>query len=161
MNIRTVALISMPAVLVTAGGISTAAQSAEAYLCGKDNAVYVEQHELEELKRTNACIAAYYGLKVKQPVAKQPEAASKIIKPRSKTERPRTIARKQSPEKSSPAFSSLAKKSISDANELPKRHRRVARHTAPKARTAPGTDFRNVRIINAQNPEDGWYRHTN
>ena len=45
------------------------ARAAEAYLCGPDRIVYVAVEDLEAKKRSDPCIAAYFGLKI-EPAAK-------------------------------------------------------------------------------------------
>ena len=119
---------------------SDSARADEAYLCGPDTVVYVKPAELEHKKKTDACVASYFGLKVepqpvvaRQPSVAKPAAAEKILAMK-------TIS---SPEKTDPV-------------------------TVPVERTAelapsvpsPGTDYRNVKVINASSPSEQWFKHT-
>ena len=55
--------------VVSATGVALTAVPApsradEAYLCAPDKVVYVSTADLPKLKRTDPCIAAYYGLRL-------------------------------------------------------------------------------------------------
>jgi hypothetical protein len=127
-------------------GFTSPVLADEAYLCGPDKVVYVAVADLEMKKRTDPCIAAYYGLKVEAPQQPQPVAAVAPVKSAAKS--PAKVARAEL-------------KPLSDA-EVPDRVtnklERQASLEAPRA--MPGTDYRNVKILNAASPEDAWFRHT-
>ena len=135
-------------VLVSLAGIMGSpglARADDAYLCGPDKVVYVNAADLEAKKHSDPCIAAYYGITLTEPV----KAQSKTLE----------VQPKAAVSKS--AFEKITLKT-SDVSEVPGRVRRHVQRDAllapPKA--APGTDFRNVRVINAITGEEQWYRHT-
>jgi len=117
----------------------------EAFLCGTDRVVYVKPGELEELKRTDPCIAGYFGLTVNPP-----------------------LPAKSAPGDAANAPSLDFKKTLGGPEDQANAARpgpwRVAqagvtaKHRAPPV-ASPGTDFRNVRLINAEPGSDNWYRH--
>jgi hypothetical protein len=120
----------------------------EAYLCGPDKVVYVAVEDLEMRKRTDPCIAAYYGLKVEAAAAVEvtPVAATAPEKLTKTALSKTTVA---------------GLKPLSDA-EIPDR---VSKRTERQAsldppRPTPGTDYRNIKILNAASTDDAWYRHT-
>ncbi|MGQ0458003.1 MAG: hypothetical protein ACT4OU_13205 [Hyphomicrobium sp.] len=131
------------------------ARAAEGYVCGPDTIVYVEANELEHKKRTDPCIAGYFGLKIEppaaapappaRPVANSP--AKTIAEPSAKPAEPARIVAAPRPPAPVPA------KTI--AAPQPRAERVAA--LAPKP--APETDFRNVRILNAKSAQAAWYRH--
>lgn len=137
------------AVTVSAAALSFSAipvRADEAYLCGPDKVVYVAVEDLEMRKRTDACIAAYYGLKADAAVEVTPVAA---------------IAREKRDKTASSNTVVAGLKPLSDA-EIPdsvsKRPERQASLDPPRA--MPGTDYRNIKILNAASDGDAWYRHT-
>ena len=137
------------AVTASAAAMSLSAipvRADEAYLCGPDKVVYVAVEDLEMRKRTDPCIAAYFGLKVDAAVEITPVAATTSAK-REKTALSKTAA--------------AGLKPLSDA-EIPdrvsKNPERQAALDPPRA--TPGTDYRNIKILNAVSTDDGWYRHT-
>lgn len=126
--------------LIGAGEI---ARADEAYLCGPDKLVYVKAAELELKKKTDPCVAAYYGLTIDGPetadVAPAREAASS-----GKTDKPASLAMKTSVDVEPPA---------------PSKSQNVRHAALEPARAAPGTDYRNVRVINAASAADQWFYH--
>lgn len=124
----------------------------EAYLCGPDSVIYVSVADLPKMKRTNACIAAYYGLKVE---ASEQQPANKRSLPVS---RPSTMAanvQRKNPE------AHAALKPLVEPEALVRDVAIEARQASlVRPLTAPGTDFRNVKIINATSDEDAVFRHT-
>ena len=124
------------------------ARADEAFLCGTDRVVYVKPGELEALKRTDPCIASYFGITL------QPSAAS-----------PATVAAPGSSPVPPVQFKTLDDPEAQASNAAPRRLQLAqvgavasVHRTPPVA--APGTDFRNVRLINGGPGSDGWYRHT-
>jgi hypothetical protein len=137
------------AVTVSAAALSFSTipvRADEAYLCGPDKVVYVAVENLELKKRTDPCIAAYYGLKVDASV----EVGSAAVSAPEKLEK--TASSKS-------VVAGL--KPLSDA-EIPdpvsKKLERQASLEPPRA--TPGTDYRNIKILNAASSDDAWYRHT-
>lgn len=124
------------------------AMAAEAYLCGTDNVVYVELDKLEEMKRTDPCIASYYGLKVAAPRPASPPAAP-IAK----------HAKKDAPQRRA-AVQLRPRIVADDASPAPIRVRKEPERAGPKPEVvaAPGTDYRNVHVINAASPEGKWLK---
>lgn len=129
-------------------GVTTAgtpsARADEAYLCGPDKVVYVAVKDLEEKKRTDPCIAAYYGLKVEAPAAQTAVAPAPADKPAAAAARPRAADLK----------------ALSDS-EVPERVARAERRHAALdlPRAMPGTDYRRVRVLNAAEPASAFYYH--
>lgn len=120
------------------------ARADEAFLCGPDTVVYVKAGELEERKRTDPCIAAYYGLKVEQPAsARVPVDRIGVATPG------------KSPETGPVPFKTLDAPETSE--RLSHAPERSAQLMPPAA--SPGTDFRNVRVINAASQDAQWFRH--
>lgn len=127
-------------VCAAAGAVGTA-RADEAYLCGPDKIVYVKTEELEFKKRTDPCIASYYGLKV-EDAADTPAAES------GKT--PKTTVGKTAP-------AITLKKSV--ALEKPVKEAPQQQAALQPAAAAPGTDYRHVRVINAASQDEGWFYH--
>ena len=139
-NARIPIILSAAAVVAA----TPVARADEAYLCGPDKVVYVKADELEAKKHSDPCIAGYYGLTVEQP--KQSEKSNVVAVPE-------PIARSE--DHAPVEFKSLT------ASEVPEHKRqrfdRTALVTAPVA--SPGTDYRNVRVINAGPDDAQWFRH--
>jgi hypothetical protein len=117
----------------------------EAYLCGPDTVVYVSSEELEHKKKTDKCIAAYYGLTVSDDTSRR---SGMPVEPS-----------KSAPEKATPR-PSIELKSLSEPDHSVRSRagfERSASLVPPSA--APGTDFRNVRIINAGSGDGQWFKH--
>jgi hypothetical protein len=141
------ASIGIPVIFVSSflGLAAPGVRADEAYLCGSDTVVYVKIEELEHKKKTDTCIAAYYGL----TVADDASGPSGII-----TE-PSTIV----PEKAK-ARPTIELKSLTEPDHNVRRRETFERSASlmpPSA--APGTDFRNVRVINAGTGESQWFKH--
>lgn len=137
---------SLAALAIAAAGVSAtpAAFADEAFLCGTDRVVYVKPGELEELKRTDPCIAGYFGLTVSAPPGEPATSAAAT---------PPTLDFKKSlggPDDQASA-TGPAPWRFAQAGA-------TAKHRAPPV-ASPGTDFRNVRLINAESGSDSWYRH--
>lgn len=130
-------------VALVASSSAAPASAAEAFLCGPDNVVYVEAADLPEKKKTDPCIAAYFGLKVeaKTPTPAKPKIAAKSVRARPAEVLPLKAA---------------AVETGSARTETIRQARLLA---ATPAVTAPGTDYRNVRIINARPGEPDIFVH--
>ena len=121
------------------------ARADEAYLCGPDTVVYVSSMELEHKKKTDKCIAAYYGLTVADDASGQ---SGTPVEP-SKSAPAKAIARP-----------TIELRSLSEPEHSVRSRavfERSASLMAPAA--SPGTDFRNVRIINAGSGDGQWFKH--
>lgn len=131
-------------IVVSAAVLTSAAHGAraeEAYLCGPDKLVYVKVADLEFKKKTDPCIAAYYGLSVE---VQAPGAAAAGAK---------TAA------KSDPSPNVVMKSSVGEDHAAPRAAKNTRQAALQPAHTAPGTDYRNVRVINAASSEDQWFYH--
>lgn len=124
------------------------ARADEAYVCDAGRVVYVKPGELEAMKRWDPCIAGYYGLTVSQPASGS--SAGAIGAP--------TVEFKTLDMSSDISGGKQASGSKPSALRMAQAGPIVVHHRAPPA-AAPGTDFRNVRLINGGHDSDGWYRH--
>ncbi len=124
------------------GGATGVARADDAYVCGPDKIVYVAVEDLEAKKRSDPCIAAYYGLTVDTVIKTAAEAT-----PQAAASAPTTI---------------LAELKTLTASDVPERVRasreQHALLVAPHA--APGTDYRNIRVLNASSPDSMWFLHS-
>ncbi len=138
--------VSVAAALASAKAAPALAD--EAYLCGPDRVVYVAAADLEAKKKTDPCIASYYGLKISEPaiapLAEVKKDVERVLAP------PALVVDVAEQLKVLPRDEPLAPASP--------RAERQAYLEPPK--TAAGTDYRNVRIINASAPHAVWYSHT-
>lgn len=131
------------------------AHADEAFLCGPDTVVYVKLEDLELKKRTDPCIAAYYGLQV-EPKASAKDPAKTVENGGAPKPEPVEEARRGAPAVSNPVE---LKRLPAPEHDAPVRNveERSASLSPPLA--TPGTDYRNVRVINASSPGEEWYRH--
>jgi hypothetical protein len=136
--------VSISGLALTSLGAS--ARADEAYLCGPDKVVYVAVADLEAKKHSDPCIAAYYGIKIEADAAPAAMPEKQASKPAEKMTSARVTA---------------ALKPLSDA-EIPSRTSPALQRQASlePPRAMPGTDFRNVKVLNAESPEAEWFRHT-
>lgn len=118
------------------------ARAAEGYLCGANTVVYVEPQDLELKKRTDPCIASYYGLHVDAVAEPKPTPSPKSAP--AKTSKATPVAKLR------PSVGADASAAV--------RAPRVRHASAVIA--APDTDYRNVRVLNPETPEEAVYRHT-
>ena len=128
------------------GFVSAPARADDAYLCGSDRVVYVAVADLELKKHTDPCIAAYYGLKIDQPVKTAVETLPAVI----------------AAVEVKPAEPEVAQLKLLALSEIPERTvRKPERQASLEApRAMAGTDFRNVKVLNAASPDAAWFRHT-
>lgn len=125
----------------------------EAYLCDGGRIVKVAFGKLEEMKRTDACVAAHYGMSVVPPARIEtgaipvPErhenspSAATIVAPSNPA--PRAIT--------TPTLAPAARAApIRAARAAPMKS--ASMDKAPSPRAAAGTDYRNVVLLN---PEPG------
>ncbi len=131
------------------------AHADEAFLCGPDTVVYVKPAELELKKRTDPCIAAYYGLQV-EPKASAKDPAKTAENGGAPKPEPVEGARRGAPAASSPVE---LKRLPAPEHDAPVRTVEERSASLSPPLPAPGTDYRNVRVINASSPGEEWYRH--
>lgn len=122
------------------GFLITAARAEEAYLCADGSVVYVKVGQIEEMKRTNACVAAHYGLQVQpsQTTVEPPTPATNAA---------------QAGQPTAPALRTLP------AGDEPVAAPPAQRTREAVLRVAPSADFRRVKVINAQSDAEGWFHH--
>lgn len=123
--------------LVPAFALSAApgtARAAEAFLCGPDTVVYVAAEDLERKKHSDPCIAKYFGLAVAAVEASADQANA-----------------------AAPADVSQDLKILTPeiSNSAPQRQAALA-----PPMPSPGTDYRNVRVLNALSENSMWFHHT-
>lgn len=156
------------------------AMAAEAYLCDAGRVVYVELADLERMKRTDACIASYYGLTVATQAASQPETAAPATGAGTMPEATLAKAATERSTDAAPASSAIAPGQFAlrravpgrgvhgTSAALPVRTMAMKRSGAgvvavsePVASpaAAPSTDYRNVRVINASATAEQWFHH--
>lgn len=127
-----------------------AVRADEAYLCEGGRIVKVAPGQLEDLKRTDACIAAYHGLTIEAaPRNRDSRLETGALAP--PTANPASVAR--------PAPASAAKRTARAPAAAP-----AMREPAPAPRAAPpratdGTDYRNVVLLNAAPGSNAVFRH--
>lgn len=128
------------------------ARADEAYVCDANRVVYVKPGELESMKKTDPCIAGYYGLTVAAPPSKGANV-------------PMLSGAKNAQTTPAIEFKTLEAPENHASGEVAAPYRVamagvgvVQAHRGPPV-AALDTDFRNVRLINAGPDSDGWYRH--
>lgn len=128
------------------------ASADEAYLCGPDSIIYVSAADLPKMKRTNACIAAYYGLTVETP---EPQAkVPAVAKPSANATKPQAAARAKT------AVQAALKPLVEPDAATPAAPQAIRQAALTRPFAAPGTDYRNVRVLNATSDEAAVFRHT-
>ena len=136
------------------------AVAAEAYLCDNNRLVYVEPEDLQRLIRTDPCIARYHGV-VPAGTLDEREPLVRLTAPLAAE-----IAVAQQPVQSTgkaPLPTHGAAAGPTKPSVSPHHVRRGASQRAPvpgaqPVAAAPGTDFENVRVINATDEADRWFR---
>jgi hypothetical protein len=111
----------------------------EAYVCDAGRIVYVKPGELEHLKRTDPCIAGYYGLKIEEKAA---TAAGRGPATTQRATTERTDAAKGL------ALEREARAALVAETEKAEPSAVAAKQAASRPRVQ--TDYRNVLIINAE-----------
>lgn len=123
-----------------------AVRADEAYLCEDGRIVKVAPGQLEALKRTDACIAAYYGMKIEAA----PPIETGAIAPAARRS-PASVPQPSMNRETRPAAVAAASKPA----------RIALKSMAPSGppRAAAGTDYRNVVVLNAGPGQPAIYRH--
>ncbi|PPC88283.1 MAG: hypothetical protein CTY31_11415 [Hyphomicrobium sp.] len=140
--------VSVAIISLSLAGNGDIAFAADAYVCGPDKLVYVEIKDLERMKRSDACIAAYYGLKIEPERAEVKTKA--IIENEPKLKEP--LKTNSSPIKFKPIVQDDI---VKDGRRADLNPAQLTQSPLPSA----NTDYRNVRIINAVSEDQTWYRH--
>lgn len=139
----------MPAALFAASLAAVPGVRAdEAFLCGPDNIIYVKPSEIEQKKKTDPCVARSYGLTVQEQ--------HPVQTPEGSVARAETLATVKPAGQGPVILKSL--QSPETAERVGRDRERTAALQPPLA--AAGTDFRNVRVLNASSPGEQWFKHT-
>lgn len=120
------------------------AKAAEVFVCEGGRLVRVKPGELERLKRTDACIARYFGLSVGGPETVQPEAAPADTEPFTPQPRPGRPPRDAGP------TTPIAHGSGEDRAETVGRVIEAAPAPGEARRPKPPSDHRNVLLLNSE-----------
>ena len=145
------------------GFASGAARADEGFLCGPDKIVYVAPGQLEIKKRSDPCIAAYFGLTAEAVVTPQKTLpappAAKPAPAAGKAGAHATVdASVPAPERA-PA---LNLKTLTQVDKPVRDVAVIERQAALRPAVAvsvPEADYRNIRVINAAAPERQWFHH--
>jgi hypothetical protein len=126
-----------------------AVRADEAFLCENGRIVKVPFGKLDEMKRTNACVAAYFGLKIDaappietgaiRSTAPDPSHPVAPLVPKSSDTAPRDAARAEP--------------------QTPAPLRKASAEKLPPPRAAVGTDYRNVLLLNPEPGQPAIFRH--
>ncbi|MGL4397714.1 MAG: hypothetical protein ACRCS9_14330 [Hyphomicrobium sp.] len=135
----------------------TPARADDAYLCGTDKVVYVPIDKLEEMKRTDPCIASHFGVTLDAKPAAKDET---VLNAQPVQGLNAGKASRSTPGTNAGAGTAIQFKSL-DAPEAEQTTRRAPQRSAElmPPRAAPNTDYRNIRVLNARSAEDAWFRH--
>jgi hypothetical protein len=133
----------------------------EAYICDAGRIVYVKPGELEHLKRTDPCIAGYYGLPF--PAAPAERTAAAPARNKAVVDEAGTAAHAKT------AANGLAMERAARTDAPAKTAAGMAQDaTTPRTETpapipvpaaARASDFRNVLILNAASDAERIFRH--
>jgi hypothetical protein len=135
---------------LAATGVETV-RADEAYLCYGGRIVKVPFGKLEELKRTDACIAAYYGLKFVPATRLETGAITPPAPVVSATTTQTAIGH---PPGGPPSESNLSVAPPPEPAPV-----RQASAEKPIVRAAAGTDYRNVVLLNPAPGDPAIFRH--
>lgn len=138
------------------GIMSPAARADDAYICDGGRLVYARPETIEKLKQSDPCIQGYYGA---IGAASASAAAATNLAPAAPPKVPGILvpAPDQSARNQPPSVRQPALKGGTRDAALPAKRPKTAQAKTPEA--APGTDFRNVRVINAPAAGGAVYVH--
>ncbi|HUS96349.1 MAG TPA: hypothetical protein VMX97_06400 [Hyphomicrobiaceae bacterium] len=116
------------------------ARADQSFICSDGSLVQVERGDLKRMKRTNACVAAHYGIRLRHTVSlleknQQRQLADAVPLPVRKPD--------------------MAARLIA-----PPRIRESRHDPASVAESRQSSSYRMVRVINAADPRDRWFSHT-
>ncbi len=139
----------------------TGAIADELFICDGNKNLRVPLEKLDHMKRTNACVAAHYGLEVK--AKKEPATTSKarLHKLLSGPVRVHKKPAKAKPVASKPATTMRtlpAKPTSAQASSEVKIFRRGEALPIEEIAAKP-SDHRNIRVLNAKTKPAQWYHH--
>jgi hypothetical protein len=129
-----------------------AVRADEAYLCDGGRIVKVPLGKLEEMKRTDACIAAFYGLKVVSPTRLETGTINPPAPVASATTTQQTAI---SVPRDGPSSANLS--AAPPPKPAPVRQASAEKPIAPRA--VAGTDYRNVVLLNPAPGDPAVFRH--
>jgi hypothetical protein len=154
MTSRTIALVAAMGSLAAAG----TARAEEVYLCEAGRLVHVEPGALETLKKTDPCIAGYFGLKVEQSAAAPAAAPAPAKNEAGSAPRRAKLRGAQAPEPVKvQAAGKRAELNVAQKSAAPQA---AAKSAAPAvAVQAPGLGYREVVILNPGRGDSVVYRH--
>lgn len=143
----------------------------EAFVCGDGSVVNVKSGDLEIVKRTNPCVARYFGLDVSTNSIETAKAmtlgATALLRGDGNTALPlpsRNPNRPDSAQTAVTAVTAATAGAVASAARTPITQPTSQIETGSTRRGAaslddPATDYRNVRILNAQPGAAAWFRH--
>lgn len=150
------------------GFVAFPVQADEAYVCEGGRVIYVKFGELDVLKRTDPCIAAYYRLDLKEPKSPMAEPENDGARPteaRSPASAESAVVKtagngQRQVDRAPVSAPALAKPAQQAASQPSGTVGRIVDRAPPTPPVAhPETDFRNVRVLNAQPGDSALYRH--
>lgn len=141
-------IFTISALALFAGSLVESARSAQLFVCDNGKAIKIESTDLEAAKRTNPCVARYFGLTIKvdqQPKAKRSQQANTVM-PSQGADLPIELP--------------VRKPNLAKFRKTVSSHQDVDRRTSPnRIAKAEPVDFRKVRIINAAPGSAKWFNH--
>lgn len=151
-------LVRFLVTLLAIVALSGVGHAEELYLCDGGRLVRVEPGTLEDLKRTDPCIARYFGLEVSAaaaspttPTAAEPADAAT----------PPTLKGSAAPDEAAGAAAGDEAR-IGGWQRIANltTHRKAQGHAVPDRVSVPGEGYRSVNILNAETGSSSTYRHT-
>ena len=165
---HTLRLILVSIGLLLVCGPQTVALADEVFICDGNKVVRVALNKLDHMKRTHACVAAHYGLKVAAvPAAVKAGDTGRVHKLISGPTRAKRPTR--APKKAAQTRKAESGKVAKVKTSLPKKTARLTKpefkvyrqdEALPVEEIAAGpSDYRNVRVLNAKSQPAQWHRH--
>ena len=132
------------------------AAAAEAYLCEDGRLVYVEVKDLEKMKRTDPCVAAYYRLEnSNKKIAASPVKSKSVLRTK------RAVTSRQTKPKSA-KFPLPLKRLQTETHDTNFSLELGTTAKVHKQSNEPAViDYRNIPVINASPGSPSWYFHGN
>ena len=142
---------------------ASSASADDAYVCDGGRLVYARPETLEKLKQTDPCVQAYYATTPPSPGASLAPTVASTLPSGTSIAPPSATANNPAanPKSKQPAVKLAPLKGTRDAEVRTPRTKpaldKAAQAKAPES--APGTDFRNVRVINAPSSAQAVFHH--
>lgn len=165
-------LILISASLVLAWGPITSVSADEVFICGGDKVVRVALDKLADMKRTNACVAAHYGLEIKPTPVAQPQDSEGVLRrllskpvrakrpPAKEHKAAKSTAGPERTAKSKPSAAAKKKATKSaKVQDLPVKVYKSGDALPVEEIAAKPSDYRNVRVLNGKTPTTRMHRH--